>query len=371
MCAITAHNSDINFCYRYLGRQILVVESLSETDAILNTLLTNILLLDNQLNIIYANTAAQQLLAQSTKKLYGGYFPDLLSYTSLDISLMNTALSQGQGFTDNEVNIVINDQLSVLSLTAQPFANDRILIEMTPLNNHKRLSQEQLQHAQQTAARDLVRGLAHEIKNPLGGLRGAAQLLSRELPNNELQEYTQVIIEQADRLRNLVDRLLGPQQLLQQKVLNIHQALERTYALLKLEKPDNIAIIRDYDPSLPELSHDPEQLEQVIINIIRNALQSLDTQANGMITIRTRTAFQVTIHGTRYRLCARIDIEDNGPGVPVHLQDTLFYPLVSGRQNGSGLGLSIARNIIDQHHGKIDFISWPNHTEFSIYLPIR
>lgn len=348
-----------------------MTKRISETDAILNSVFTNILLLDNQLNIIYANAAAQQLLAQSSKKLYGNYFPDLLNYFSLDIALMNAALSQGKGFTDNEVNLVIHDQLYVLSFTAQQFAQNKILIEMAPLNNHKRLSQEKLQQAQQTAARDLVRGLAHEIKNPLGGLRGAAQLLSRELPQNELQEYTKVIIEQADRLRNLVDRLLGPQHVLQQRVLNIHQAIERTYALLKLEKPNNVTIMRDYDPSLPELSHDPEQIEQVIINIARNALQALGNQAGGIITIRTRTAFQVTMHGTRYRLCARIDIEDNGPGVPMQLQDTLFYPMVSGQENGSGLGLSIARNIIDQHNGKIEFSSWPTHTEFSIYLPIR
>lgn len=347
-----------------------MTKQFSETDMILNSVFTSILLLDKQLNIIYANMAAKQLLAQSTKKLYGSYFPDLFHYYSLELSLMNTALSQGQGFTDNEVNLVLNEQLYVLSLTAQQFDNDKILIEMMPLNNHKRLSQEQLQHAQQIAARDLVRGLAHEIKNPLGGLRGAAQLLSRELPNNELQEYTKVIIEQADRLRNLVDRLLGPQQILQQKIQNIHQAIERTYALLNLEKSKDINIIRNYDPSLPELSHDPEQIEQVILNIARNALQALGNK-KGTITIRTRTAFQVTMHGERYRLCARIDIEDNGPGIPVNIQDTVFYPMVSGCEDGSGLGLSIARNIIDQHHGKIEFNSWPGHTEFSIYLPIR
>lgn len=343
----------------------------SETDAILNSILTNVLILDNKLHVIYANAAAQQMLAQSTKKLYGAYFPDLLNYFSLDVSLMKSALEQGQGFTDNEVNLVIHEQLYVLSLTAQQFDKHFILIEMTPLNNHKRLSQEQLQHAQQTAARDLVRGLAHEIKNPLGGLRGAAQLLARELPQNELQEYTTLIIEQADRLRNLVDRLLGPQQILQQKIVNIHKAIENTYTLLTLEKPANIQIIRDYDPSLPELFHDPEQIEQVILNITRNALQALTNQADGIITIKTRTAFQVTIQGRRYRLCARIDIEDNGPGIPMNLQDTIFYPMVSGSENGSGLGLSIARNIIDQHHGKIEFNSWPGHTLFSVYLPIR
>ena len=342
----------------------------SDANLVLDSIITNILLLDKKLNIVYANSAAQQLLSQSSKKILDSYLPDLLGYFSLDLELMQNALDQNQSFTDSEVNLVINNELHILSLTAQLLVNGRILIEMAPLNSHKKLSQEQLQQAQQNAARELVRGLAHEIKNPLGGLRGAAQLLSRELPKNELQDYTQIIIEQADRLRNLVDRLLGPQQRLQQTQQNIHQAIERIYALLCLEKPSNVEIIRDYDPSLPELVHDSEQIEQVVLNIVRNAIQAIGSKA-GSITIRTRTAFQVTLHGKRYRLCARIDIEDNGPGVPVHIQDTLFYPMVSGYEGGNGIGLSIAHNIIDQHHGKIEFNSWPGHTEFSIYLPIK
>ncbi|WP_392566437.1 nitrogen regulation protein NR(II) [Utexia brackfieldae] len=347
------------------------VRCISNAETILNSMLTNLILLDEDLHILYANLAAEQLLSLSHRKCQGSYFPDLFSYLSLDLSLMRSALAQEQGFTDNEVNLVINEQLFILSLTAQRFEQNRVLIEITPLNNQKKISQEQLQQAQQMAARDLVRGLAHEIKNPLGGLRGAAQLLSRELPQNELQEYTQIIIEQADRLRNLVDRLLGPQRPINQKVQNIHQAIEDVYKLLKLEKQrDDIDIIRDYDPSLPEFEHDSEQIQQVVLNICRNALQALDYQA-GIIILRTRTEFQVTLHGKRYRLCARIDIEDNGPGVPVHLRDTLFYPMVSGNQAGSGLGLSIARNLVDQHSGKIDFSSWPGHTIFSIYLPIR
>lgn len=238
------------------------------------------------------------------------------------------------------------------------------------MDNQRRLSQEQLQHAQQVAARDLVRGLAHEIKNPLGGLRGAAQLLAKALPDPALTEYTKVIIEQADRLRNLVDRLLGPQRPGQHITQSIHQVAERVCQLVSLEMPDNVTLVRDYDPSLPEMAHDPDQIEQVLLNITRNALQALG-EAGGTITLRTRTAFQITLHGTRYRLAARIDVEDDGPGVPAQLQDTLFYPMVSGREGGTGLGLSIARNLIDQHCGKIEFNSWPGHTEFSVYLPIR
>ena len=173
---------------------------------ILNSLINSILLIDDNLAIHYANPAAQQLLAQSSRKL-----PELLSYFSLNIELMQESLEAGQGFTDNEVTLVIDGRSHILSVTAQRMPDGMILLEMAPMDNQRRLSQEQLQHAQQVAARDLVRGLAHEIKNPLGGLRGAAQLLSKALPDPSLLEYTKVIIEQADRLRNLVDRLLGPQ----------------------------------------------------------------------------------------------------------------------------------------------------------------
>ena len=283
---------------------------------------------------------------------------------------MRESLEAGQGFTDNEVTLVIDSHSHILSVTAQRLPDGLILLEMAPMDNQRRLSQEQLQHAQQIAARDLVRGLAHEIKNPLGGLRGAAQLLSKALPDPALTEYTKVIIEQADRLRNLVDRLLGPQQPGMHVTESIHKVAERVVALVSMELPENVTLIRDYDPSLPELLHDPDQIEQVLLNIVRNALQALGPEG-GEIILRTRTAFQLTLHGMRYRLAARIDVEDNGPGIPSHLQDTLFYPMVSGREGGTGLGLSIARNLIDQHSGKIEFTSWPGHTEFSVYLPIR
>ncbi|GBU12578.1 two-component system sensor histidine kinase GlnL [Enterobacterales bacterium] len=343
---------------------------LPDAGQILNSLINSILLLDDELAVHYANPAAQQLLAQSSRKLFGTPLPELVGYFSLNIDLMRESLHAGQGFTDSEVTLVVDGRAHVLSLTAQAQPDGFILIELAPMDNQRRLSQEQLQHAQQVAARDLIRGLAHEIKNPLGGLRGAAQLLSRALPDPALLEYTKVIIEQADRLRNLVDRLLGPQRPSQHITQSIHQVAERVCQLVSMEKPDNVQLIRDYDPSLPELAHDPDQIEQILLNITRNALQALG-EDGGSITLRTRTAFQITLHGVRYRLAARIDIEDNGPGVPAHLQDTLFYPMVSGREGGTGLGLSIARSLIDQHSGKVEFNSWPGHTEFSVYLPIR
>ncbi|GAB2926443.1 nitrogen regulation protein NR(II) [Hafnia psychrotolerans] len=343
---------------------------LPDAGQILNSLINSILLLDDELAVHYANPAAQQLLAQSSRKLFGTPLPELVGYFSLNVDLMRESLQAGQGFTDSEVTLVVDGRAHVLSLTAQAQPDGFILIELAPMDNQRRLSQEQLQHAQQVAARDLIRGLAHEIKNPLGGLRGAAQLLSRALPDPALLEYTKVIIEQADRLRNLVDRLLGPQRPSQHITQSIHQVAERVCQLVSMEKPANVQLIRDYDPSLPELAHDPDQIEQILLNITRNALQALGEEG-GSITLRTRTAFQITLHGVRYRLAARIDIEDNGPGVPAHLQDTLFYPMVSGREGGTGLGLSIARSLIDQHSGKVEFNSWPGHTEFSVYLPIR
>lgn len=343
---------------------------LPDAGQVLHNLITSILVLDSDLAVRYANPAAQQLLGQSNRKLLGTSLPELLNYFSLNAALMQDSLQQGQGFIDNDVTLVVEGEPHVMALTAQPLDNGLILLELMPLDKQRRLSQEQQQYAQQAATRDLVRGLAHEIKNPLGGLRGAAQLLAKALPDPTLVEYTQVIIEQADRLRNLVDRLLGPQRPGQHVTQNIHQSLERVYQLIALERPSNITLLRDYDPSLPELRHDPEQIEQVLLNISRNALQALDS-CDGTITLRTRTELQQTLQGVRYRLVARIDIEDNGPGIPVQLKDTLFYPMVSGREGGSGLGLSIARNLVDRHRGKIEFTSWPGHTLFSIYIPIK
>lgn len=341
-----------------------------DSEMLLNSLINNILVVDDKLVIHYANPAAQQLLAQSSRKLFGYPLPELVGYFSLDIILMLANLDDGQGFTDSEVMLVVDGRAHTLTVTAQRLPDNLILLEMIALDNQRRLSQEQLQQAQLIAARDLVRGLAHEIKNPLGGLRGAAQLLARALPDTSLQEYTNVIIEQSDRLRNLVDRLLGPQLPARKQVANIHQVIERVCKLVSLELAETVMITRDYDPSLPDMLHDPDQIEQLLLNIVRNAVQAIDP-VDGSLVIRTRTAFQLTLLGVRYRLVARIDVIDNGPGIPPQLQDTLFYPMVSGRENGTGLGLSIARNLADQHGGKIEFNSWPGHTEFSVYLPIR
>ncbi|WP_279611093.1 nitrogen regulation protein NR(II) [Vibrio gelatinilyticus] len=341
--------------------------------AILDNLVTATLMLDEGLTVRYANPAAEQLFSQSAKRLTDSHLSHFIQHASMDLALLTQPLQSGQSITDSDVTFVVDGKPLLLEVTVSPLSlnkNLMLLIEMRKIGQQKRLSQEHNQHAQQQAAKLLVRGLAHEIKNPLGGLRGAAQLLSKMLPDPSLNEYTNIIIEQADRLRALVDRLLGPQRPGKKTEENLHLILEKVRQLVELESCQTINIERDYDPSLPSIVMDTDQIEQALLNIISNAAQILTKQENGVITIRTRTVHQANIHGHRHKLAARIEITDNGPGIPADLQDTLFYPMVSGREGGTGLGLSISQNLIDQHSGKIDVESWPGRTTFTIYLPI-
>lgn len=339
---------------------------------LLDHLLTAVMLMDRQRQVHYMNPAAEQLLGLSARRVQQHKFDEVIDYISLDLDRMDTIPRIGQGFTDSEVTLVVDGEprlIDVSVVTLRDVPDQLILMEMRKIDQQKRISQELQQHAQQLAARDLVRGLAHEIKNPLGGLRGAAQLLEKALPDANLREYTGIIIAQADRLRNLVDRLLGPQRPGRHQVHNVHSVLEQVRRLVELELPPGIHIERDYDPSIPDFEMEPDQLQQAFLNIVRNAVEAMKTE--GTIRLKTRTVFQITIHGKRYRLAAEIKIIDNGPGIPEQIRDTLFYPMVSGKEGGTGLGLSIAQNLIDQHKGRIECVSWPGHTEFSIYLPLR
>lgn len=340
---------------------------------ILNHQVTAILIMNESLQVRYANPAAEQLFSQSAKRLVAQPLGNLIQHASLDLALLSQPLQSGQSITDSDVTFIVDGKPLMLEVTVSPISWQKellLLVEMRKIDQQRRLSQELNQHAQQQAAKLLVRGLAHEIKNPLGGLRGAAQLLERMLPDRDLKEYTQIIIEQADRLRSLVDRLLGPQKPGVKKSENLHLILEKVRQLVELDIGQQVIIERDYDPSLPDIEMDVDQIEQALLNIVSNAGQILAPQPDGKITIRTRTVHQANIHGQRYKLAARIEVIDNGPGIPADLQDTLFYPMVSGRQGGTGLGLSISQNLIDQHKGKIDVESWPGHTCFTIYLPI-
>jgi two-component system nitrogen regulation sensor histidine kinase GlnL len=217
------------------------------------------------------------------------------------------------------------------------------------------------------SSRQMVRQLAHEIKNPLGGLRGAAQLLEREL-HEHLREYTGVIISEADRLTALVDSMIGPTRMPQKALINIHEICEHVYRLLRSEARAGVLVERDYDPSLPNAEVDANQIIQALLNVARNALLAVGER--GRIVIRTRIAANVNIGTTRHKLAASLQVEDNGPGVPPELADTIFFPLVTGRANGTGLGLAVSQDLVTRHGGLIEFESKPGRTVFTILLPL-
>ncbi len=259
--------------------------------------------------------------------------------------------------------------LADVSLT--PMRDGALILEFSTRDRPHRISREDAQWQQQEVNHEMIRGLAHEIKNPLGGLRGAAQLLERELPSDDLREFTGIIIREADRLQELVDRLLGPSRPVPLRKTNIHTVLEHVRALLEAQAGSNIKIERDYDPSLPEISADSEQLIQALLNIGVNALESMGTEADGRLLLRTRAVRQFTIGGKRHRLVLRVDVCDTGPGIPTRMLEKIFYPMVTTRAEGSGLGLAIAQNLVRNHGGLIECESRPGDTVFSIYLPVK
>lgn len=336
-----------------------------------NQLVTAVIILDQNLTICYVNPAAEALLIKSFYKLYGASFELIFTNTSICKSRLEQLLATGQEFTDSDISVQLSESHRFTAeITASAVEFDKVphvLLEFKQIDQQKQISLEVFQQQQSIAARDLIKGLAHEIKNPLGGLRGAAQLLSKELSADQ-QEYTDMIIEQADRLTNLVDRLLGPNQLPQIQPHNIHSVLEKIYQVIRYSNEQNVDIKRDYDPSIPYIECDQEKIQQAVLNIVNNAIQAIDKHHN--ITLQTRIASNTTINGKLIKLAVRISIIDDGPGIPEQIQDTLFYPMVSGRSNGTGLGLSIAQTLINQHHGKLSCHSIPGHTEFMILLPL-
>ncbi len=343
---------------------------------LLENLSTAILVLDEELRIAYVNHAAQAFLEQSHNRLLAFPIQQFLLHSSIDFNRLKETLTSGDGFSDSEVQLAFTDgrYLSAdvtVNAIEQTTGERLLLLEIKKIDQQKRISQESQQWAQQQAARELIRGLAHEIKNPLGGIRGAAQLLEKELDSLEKKEFTQMIVEQSDRLRKLVDRLLGPNSLPNQDWCNVHKVLEQVRTLVSIESDYSVEIVRDYDPSIPDLWIDSDMMQQAVLNIVRNSVQAIqDEDKPGRIDIFTRIERQMTIHGVRHPLVAQIKIIDNGPGIPDEIKDTLFYPMVTGKKDGTGLGLSIAQQLVDYHKGKIEVESWPGHTEFTLYIPI-
>ncbi len=345
---------------------------------LLDNLTTAVLLLDAELRLQYMNPAAEMLLAVSGQRNHGQFISELFTASPEALAALRQAVSQAHPFTKREATLTsLNGHSQTVDYAVTPIPARRetlLLLEIHPRDRLLRITKEEAQLSKQETTKLLVRGLAHEIKNPLGGIRGAAQLLSRELHEPSLRDYTDVIIEEADRLRNLVDRMLGSNKLPSLSMTNIHEVLERVCSLVDLESQGRITLVRDYDPSIPDVLIDREQMIQAVLNIVRNAMQALASQNDlhlGRITLRTRTLRQFTIGHTRHRLVCKVEIIDNGPGIPPELQDTIFYPMVSGRADGTGLGLAITQNIISQHQGLIECESHPGHTVFALFLPLE
>ena len=342
----------------------------------LDLLATAIVLVDHELTVYYANPAAENLFELSSKSFVGHTITEIFQERVLDAAV-EYARANNCSYTEHDLKIgALGRGKLQLSCTFSPVELEGwvegwqgMLLEFRHVERQLRIAREERLQDQSQANRELIRNLAHEIKNPLGGIRGAAQLLDHELERPNLHEYTQVIMKEADRLQSLMDRLLTPHRLPQPAPLNIHEVLERVRSLILAEYPNGIAIRRDYDISIPMLKGDKEQMIQVVLNIVRNAAQAMS--GNGQIRLRTRIARQITLARRRYKHALELQINDTGPGIPEEIREHVFYPLVSGREGGSGLGLTLAQAFITQHGGTITFESQPGNTIFTLMLPIN
>ena len=347
----------------------------------LEALPTVVLVLDKRtLRVAFANPAAESLLDLSRRQLMQMSWPDL--FANGDVLVETIAAIAEQRFHATHLDVELErpgrEALQVHMVVGfLESAPDYVLLELFENERHLRTDREERIHDLATANKQLIRNLAHEIKNPLGGIRGAAQLLELELDareRQELREYTQVIVKESDRLQTLVDRLLEPHR--HPHIVgdvNIHEACERVRAVILAEFPRGLTIERDYDVSVPELRGDKEQLIQALLNIVRNAAQALReriSEGDARIALRTRVARKITIAKRLHKLALDLRVIDNGPGIPHDIRERIFYPLVSGREGGSGLGLTLAQTFVQQHDGMIEVESRPGHTEFQILLPL-
>jgi two-component system nitrogen regulation sensor histidine kinase GlnL len=340
----------------------------------LENLSTGVLVLDGDDRILHLNPAAETLLGVSGA-LFAGQRAGEAFERSPELSMaLRTVRDTGETVIEHELDVAVGGHPPIrlgCSVSPMEVPPGGLVVELRAVDPHLRIARLEQARLQQEANRELLRNLAHEIKNPLGGIRGAAQLLERELPRESLREYTQVIIKEADRLQSLMERLLTPHRMPRFGAVNIHEVLERVRSLVLAETP-GVRLRRDYDVSLPEISADAEQLIQAVLNIARNAVQAItgNGHGEGEIVFRTRVARQIMLESRRYRLGLRVEIIDNGPGIPEDIREQIFYPLVSGREGGSGLGLAMAQTLVVQNHGSLECESRPGHTVFAMFLPL-
>jgi two-component system nitrogen regulation sensor histidine kinase GlnL len=343
----------------------------------LELLATAVVALDEDLVARYANPAAENLLWTGAKTFLGQPFAALFAEERALEAMLREALASHWDYRARQVHYLRpgRESLALSCLVTRIDLPQRpLLVELRPIEERLRLEREERRLDQREASRELIRNLAHEIRNPLGGLRGSAQLLERELERPELREYTRVIIKEADRLQALLDQLLVPQRTARLAPVNIHEVLERVRSLVLAEYPQSVSVRRDYDPSVPAMSGDLEQLVQAVLNLARNAAQALLSEANGRrggtIVLRTRVGRQVTIARRLHRLALELQVIDDGPGIPEEIRDRAFNPLVSGREGGSGLGLALAQTYVQNHGGVVEFDSRAGRTAFTVLLPL-
>ncbi len=343
----------------------------------LDLLATAVVVLDGGYVVRYANQSAENLLGAGARTLIGQRFPGLFNDSATLEVMLAEALAVHWSYRAQTVSYERPGREPLpLSCVVAPIdvPGTPLIAELRPIQEQLRQEREERLLDQQEATRELLRNLAHEIKNPLGGLRGSAQLLERELERPELKEYTRVIIKEADRLQVLLDRLLAPRRAVTLAQVNVHEVLERVRSLVQAEFPSGISIVRNYDPSVPDLVGDIEQLIQAVLNVVRNAAQALLSGAHGgrggTIVLRTRSARQVTIARQRHKLALELQVIDDGPGVPEEIRDRVFNPLVSGREGGSGIGLALVQTYVQNHGGVVEFDSRPGRTVFTLMLPL-
>jgi two-component system, NtrC family, nitrogen regulation sensor histidine kinase GlnL len=339
------------------------------SDKILDRLTTALVVLDERLAVIYMNSAAESLFGVSERRVVGRPVAELMSPSTELTALCQRALTSGLTFSLREFATRVGEHELVLDCRAAPHESDGLVVlELLDTERERRIRREAALVAQQQLSRRIIRQLAHEVKNPLGGLRGAAQLLERQLPDPAQKAYTRVIIEEADRLAALVDGILRAGSARRPEEINLHRVTEHVAQLIEAEKPPGIEVVRDYDPSLPPTVIDRNQLIQAFLNVARNAMQAIGER--GRLVFRTRALTNFTLGGERHRLVLSAEVEDNGPGIPDELKDTIFYPLVTGRATGTGLGLTIAQDLVSRNGGLIEFDSEPGRTVFHLRLPV-
>ncbi len=352
-----------------------MTRQLQTQQRVLEGMSTSVLLFDADLRLRYVNPAGEMLFEQSARHMLGLPYAELIQERdALSVKQREKEIKSGESFTRHEVTLLLlQEKEVVVNLNIMPMKESRdeaeYLLELIPVDRWRQITKEEHRVEQQEVTQQILRGLAHEIKNPLGGLRGAAQLLERELDNEDLKEYTQVIINEADRLQSLVNRILGPSGMPELAEINIHEVLERIRSLVLIEAGEKLQLHRDYDPSIPEIKADRDMLMQALLNITRNAVEAM--QGEGNITLRTRVLRNYNIGMQHYKLVANIEVIDDGPGIPADIREKIFFPMVTGRAEGSGLGLAISQSLIQQHDGLIECESEAGRTVFSVILPIR